>query len=85
MWRKLFVFRDPVRSTHRAGLDLAAVSGDGDGAVLGLAGAVTEHGGMGRSPSRWQAEYCVFLPLLVTLAIVSPARLIESIPILDSR
>ena len=47
---ELVVFRDPVRAAHRAGLDLAAVGGDGDvgdGAVLGLAGAVAEHGGVG--------------------------------------
>ena len=47
---ELVVFRDPVRAAHRAGLDLAAVGGDGDvgdGAVFGLAGAVAEHGGVG--------------------------------------
>ena len=43
------VFRDPVGAAHGAGLDLAAVGGDGevgDGAVFGLTGAVAEDGGV---------------------------------------
>src|SRR5690349_314291 len=40
---KLVVLREPVRARQRAGLDLAAIRGDGqvgNGGILGLAGAV---------------------------------------------
>ena len=46
---ELVVFRDPVRTAHGTGLDLAAVSRDGevgDGAVFGFTGAVAEDGGV---------------------------------------
>src|SRR4051812_15698130 len=45
---QLVVLGDPVGARGAAGLDLAAVGGHGDvgdGGVLGLAGAVAEHGG----------------------------------------
>ena len=46
---ELVVFCDPVGAAHGAGLDLAAVGGDGevgDGAVLCFTGAVAEDGGV---------------------------------------
>jgi len=46
--QELIVFRQPIRTAQRAGLNLAAVrrhGNVGDGRIFGLAGAMRENGG----------------------------------------
>ena len=69
--QELVIFRDPIGPAKRAGLDLPGVGRDrdvGNGRVLGLAGAMTDHGGVIvlASPRSIAAKVSVSVPIWFT-------------------
>ena len=79
--QQLVVLRHPLAAGRRAGLDLAAVGGDGevgDRGVLGLAGAVAHHAAVAGcgAPASTASRVSVSVPIWLTFTSSALAALL---------